>query len=111
MYICKYVRISINQFLLVDLHLHKTVPTQLQVYVRICLYVVHGVNELMGCNLKIHGCAAWPTYVRTSGYIYRVFSAQTDWTLTHTSLKDTEQSTIEPSIILDGVTLTGPLIR
>jgi hypothetical protein len=34
-----------------------------------------------------------------------------DWTLTHTSHKDTEQSTIEASITLDGVTLTGPLIR
>jgi hypothetical protein len=29
-----------------------------------------------------------------------------DWTLTHTRHKDTEQSTIETSITLDGVTLT-----
>jgi hypothetical protein len=31
--------------------------------------------------------------------------------MTHTSHKDTEQSTIEASITLDGVTLTDPLIR
>jgi hypothetical protein len=43
--------------------------------------------------------------------IYRVFRAQADWTLTHTSHKDTEQSTIEASITLDGVTLTDSLIR
>jgi hypothetical protein len=35
-----------------------------------------------------------------------VFRAQADWTLTHTSHKDTEQSTIETSITLNGVTLT-----
>jgi hypothetical protein len=38
--------------------------------------------------------------------LYRVFRAQADWALTHTSHKDTEQSTIEASITLDGVTLT-----
>jgi hypothetical protein len=43
--------------------------------------------------------------------LYRVFRAQADWTLTHTSHKDTEQSTIEASITLDGVTLTDSLIR
>jgi hypothetical protein len=43
--------------------------------------------------------------------LYRVFSAQADGTLTHTSHEDTEQSTIEASITLDGVTLTDPLIR
>jgi hypothetical protein len=37
--------------------------------------------------------------------MYRVFRAQADRTLTHTSHKDTEQSTIEASITLDGVTL------
>jgi hypothetical protein len=42
---------------------------------------------------------------------YRVFSAQADWTLTHTSHKDTDQSTIKVCITLDGVTLTDPLIR
>jgi hypothetical protein len=42
--------------------------------------------------------------------LYRVFRAQTAWTLTHTSHKDTEQSTIEASITLDGVTLTDSLI-
>jgi hypothetical protein len=36
---------------------------------------------------------------------------QLDWTLTHTSHKDTEQSTIEASVTLDGMTLTDPLIR
>jgi hypothetical protein len=40
-----------------------------------------------------------------------VFRAQADWTLTHTSHKDTEQSTIEASITLNGVTLTDLLIR
>jgi hypothetical protein len=43
--------------------------------------------------------------------IYRVFRAQADWTLTHTGHKDTEQSKIEASITLDGVTLTDSLIR
>jgi hypothetical protein len=43
--------------------------------------------------------------------IYRVFRAQADWTLTHTNHKDTEQSTIEATITLDGVTLTDSLIR
>jgi hypothetical protein len=38
------------------------------------------------------------------------FSAQADRTSTHTSQKDTEQSTIEASMTLDGVTLTDPLI-
>jgi hypothetical protein len=38
--------------------------------------------------------------------LYRVFRAQADWTLTYTSHKDTEQSTLEVSITLDGVTLT-----
>jgi hypothetical protein len=36
---------------------------------------------------------------------------QADWTLTHTSHKDTEQSTIEASITLNGVTVTDPLFR
>jgi hypothetical protein len=40
-----------------------------------------------------------------------VFSAQADWTLTHASHKDTEQSTIEASITLDGVTQTDSVIR
>jgi hypothetical protein len=43
--------------------------------------------------------------------IYRVFKAEADWTLTHMSHKDTEQSTIEASITLDGVTLPDSLIR
>jgi hypothetical protein len=40
-----------------------------------------------------------------------MFRAQADWTVTHTSHKDTEQSTIEASITLDSVTLTDSLIR
>jgi hypothetical protein len=44
-------------------------------------------------------------------YIYRMFSAQAVWTLTHMSHKDTEQSAIEASVMLDDVTLTDPLIR
>jgi hypothetical protein len=43
--------------------------------------------------------------------LYLVFRAQADCTLTHTSHKDTEQSTIEASITQDGVTLTDSLIR
>jgi hypothetical protein len=34
---------------------------------------------------------------------YRVFRAQADWTLAHTSQKDTEDDTTEASIILDGI--------
>jgi hypothetical protein len=41
--------------------------------------------------------------------IYKVFRAQADWTLTYTSHKDTEQSTVEASITLYGVTLTDSL--
>jgi hypothetical protein len=44
-------------------------------------------------------------------YVYRMFRAQADWTLTHTCHKDIEQSTTEASITLDGVTLTDSLIR
>jgi hypothetical protein len=36
---------------------------------------------------------------------------QGDWTLTHLGHKDTEQSTIEASITLDGITLTDSLTR
>jgi hypothetical protein len=43
--------------------------------------------------------------------LYRVFRAQADWALTHASHKDTEQSTIEASVTLEGVTLTDSLIR
>jgi hypothetical protein len=43
--------------------------------------------------------------------VHHVFSAQTDWTLTHMSHKDREQSTMEASITLNGVTLTDSLIR
>jgi hypothetical protein len=41
---------------------------------------------------------------------YPVFRAQADWTLTHTSRRDTEQSTVEASITLSGVKLTDSLI-
>jgi hypothetical protein len=37
---------------------------------------------------------------------YQVFRTQADWTLTHTSHKDTEQRTTEASITLNGITLT-----
>jgi hypothetical protein len=40
-----------------------------------------------------------------------MFSAQADSTPTHTSHKDTEQSTIYASITLDVVTLTDSLFR
>jgi hypothetical protein len=36
---------------------------------------------------------------------------QADWMLTHTSPTDTEQSTTEASITLNGVTFSDPLIR
>jgi hypothetical protein len=36
--------------------------------------------------------------------------AQADWTFTYTSHTDTEQSTVETSVTLDGVTLTDSLI-
>jgi hypothetical protein len=39
-----------------------------------------------------------------------MFSAQADWTLTPTIYKDTEQSTVEAPITLDGVTLTDQVI-
>jgi hypothetical protein len=48
------------------------------------------------CNPKSHNCLS----------VYLVFRGQADWTMTHTSHKDTEQSTIEASITLDGATLT-----
>jgi hypothetical protein len=38
------------------------------------------------------------------------FSAQVDLTLIHTSHKDTEQSTIEAAIALNGVTRTDSLL-
>jgi hypothetical protein len=60
----------------------------------------------VGCFEIIHG--QMDVYAM---FLYRVFSSQADWTLIHTSHKDTEQSTIEDSIILGGVTLTDPLIR
>jgi hypothetical protein len=52
------------------------------------------------------------TNYHSVSYIYiRVSRAQADWTLTHMSHKDTEQSTIEGYITLDGITLTDSLIR
>jgi hypothetical protein len=45
-------------------------------------------------------------FMRGALYLYGVFRAQAEWTLTHTSPKDTEQRTIEASTTLDGVTLT-----
>jgi hypothetical protein len=49
------------------------------------------------------------TIHNNAAHKYCVFIVQADWTSTHTSLKDTEQSTIEASITLDGVTLTDPV--
>jgi hypothetical protein len=43
--------------------------------------------------------------------LYRVFRAQADWTLTDTSHKDTEQSTIEASITFNGIALIDSQIR
>jgi hypothetical protein len=37
---------------------------------------------------------------------HQVFSASADWTMSRTIHKDTEQSTIDASVTLDGVTLT-----
>jgi hypothetical protein len=51
------------------------------------------------------------THTHTHTHIYRVFRVQDGWTLTHTSHKDTEQSTIEASVTPNGVTLTDTLIR
>jgi hypothetical protein len=48
---------------------------------------------------------------RIPAWLYRVFRAQADWTLTHMSHKDIEQSTVEASITLHGVTLTDSVIR
>jgi hypothetical protein len=42
---------------------------------------------------------------------YERFREQADWTLTHTSHRNTEQSTIEASVTLDDVTVTDLLIR
>jgi hypothetical protein len=43
--------------------------------------------------------------------LYRMFRVQANWTWTHTSHKDTEESAIEASITLDGITMTDSLIR
>jgi hypothetical protein len=50
-------------------------------------------------------------YLHVTIWIYQMFRAQADWTLTHTSHKDIEQSTKESSITPDSVTLTDSLIR
>jgi hypothetical protein len=42
--------------------------------------------------------------------LYRVLSAQADWTLTHKSHKGTEQSTVEATITLDGVEVIDSLL-
>jgi hypothetical protein len=43
--------------------------------------------------------------------IYRVFSVQAEWTLTHANHEDAEQSTVKASMTLVGVTLTDSLMR
>jgi hypothetical protein len=69
-------------------------------------------TDLIGKRTREHpACSIVPQpptlpRARSYVYIYRLFRAQADWTWTHTSHKDTEQSTIEASITFDGVTLT-----
>jgi hypothetical protein len=58
-----------------------------------------------------HSALLWDYPVLHAVRLYRVFKAQADWTLTHTTHKDTEQSTIEASVTLDGIILTDSLIR
>jgi hypothetical protein len=45
--------------------------------------------------------------LRYPSSVERVFRVQADWTVTHTSHKNTEQRAIEAFITLDGVTLTA----
>jgi hypothetical protein len=53
----------------------------------------------MNCEVKrLWKKKSWPKL-----RFYWVFSAQADWTSAHTSHKNTDQSTIEASITLDGV--------
>jgi hypothetical protein len=64
-------------------------------------------DPAMGYLLHTWQCRKINTNIITAN----VFPEQADWTLTHTTHKHTEQSTIEASIRLDGVTLTDSLIR
>jgi hypothetical protein len=69
---------------------------------------VEGSSGAAGCRF---GQNIVLPFSHTHTHTHRAFRAQADSTLTHTSHKDTEQSTTEASITLDGVTLTDPLIR
>jgi hypothetical protein len=64
----------------------------------------------LDCAATVIGQSRVYVYKTKSNVLYRMFSAQADWTLTHMSHKDTEQSTTEASITFDGVTLTDILI-
>jgi hypothetical protein len=50
-------------------------------------------------------------YSAETKYVITGVQRATDWTLTRTSHEDTEQSTIEASVTLNGVTRTDSLIR
>jgi hypothetical protein len=52
-----------------------------------------------------------PDHLIQSKIQFNIVHPPTSWTLTHMSHKDTQQSTIEASATLDGITLTDPLIR
>jgi hypothetical protein len=64
---------------------------------------------LVSTMKTVESLMLFAVYMRPSS-LYRMFRAQADWTLTHTSHKGTEQSTIEASITLDGVTRTNSLL-
>jgi hypothetical protein len=78
--------------------------------IRDTLYIQQTLKQHMECTFPPCTCAlkSMSTWIPK---LYRVFRAQADWTLTHTSHKDTDQSVMETSITLDGVTLTDSLIR
>jgi hypothetical protein len=73
----------------------------------LCIYVLLYGGPLTRDSLRIKNTYKIINIVN----VYRVFRAQADWTLTHTSHEETEHSTIEASLTLDGVTLTDPLIK
>jgi hypothetical protein len=78
----------------------------------VCAYVGECIFCTNGCVNKTAHCPTHNMGLQYNiPYIYRVSRGQADWSLTHTSHKDTEQSTREASITLDGVTLTDSLIR
>jgi hypothetical protein len=60
-------------------------------------------------ELILHCTALW--LAQFDVHFYRMFRAQADSTLTHTSHKEPEKCTIEASVTLDDVTLTHSLIK